>query len=326
MSGVASKNPFALLDEGNSRPSSPTPAPSKAPPAPPVPAKPQAQKSGPRGGKYYQRGGARSSTRADGNPNQNGVEEAEAAPRKFENRGRGRGGARGGRGVRRDRPDRHSATGKTDSDKKIHQGWGGDDGNTELQAEAAATVDAAAEQAWGTSGGNEASAWDTPTTGGETAVAPAATEDKPERENRRREEEEEDNTLTLDQYLAQKKEKEASVLPEKPQVRQANEGAGGDIWKDAVAIQKGGDEEAYFAGKGKAAHKARAKKEEKVYIEIDGRFANDRPRGGRGRGGDRGRRGGPERGRGGGRGGGRQNSSAQAKVDVDDQEAFPSLS
>lgn len=79
--------------------------------------------------------------------------------------------------------------------------------------------------------------------------------------------------------------------------------------------------------KSKSAPKARPKKEEKVYLEIEARF--DRPeRGGRGRGrGDRGDRGG-DRGRGGrgGRGlkdGGRQNGAAS--INVDDQAAFPSL-
>lgn len=340
---VASKNPFAILDDDSSIS---TPAAAPAPPAPPAaPARDNKKtQKGPRGGQYYARGGARSSgTHVEGNPNQNGIEEAESAPRKFEGgRGRGRGGARGGgRGGRRPF-DKHSATGKTDSDKKVHQGWGGDDGKAELQAETAATVDAAAEQSggdawgapasdaagWGADAPADASVWDAPV--GETAAP--ATEGKPaEREGRpRREEEEEDNTLTLDQYLAQKKEKEAAALPEKPQARQANEGADGSLWKDAVAIQKGGEEDAYFVGKGKSAPKARAKKEEKVYLEIDGRF--ERPsRGGRGRGDGRGRGEGRGRGarggRGGPRGGGRQNNgSTQATVNVDDETAFPSLS
>ena len=82
----------------------------------------------------------------------------------------------------------------------------------------------------------------------------------------------------------------------------------------------------------KSAPKQKSKKEEKVFIEIDGRF--DRPaRGGRGgRGGDRG---GP---RGGGRGGGRgrggggpreygnSNGYGSQQVNVDDESAFPSLS
>ena len=80
--------------------------------------------------------------------------------------------------------------------------------------------------------------------------------------------------------------------------------------------------------KSKSAPKARPKKEEKVYLEIEARF--ERPeRSGRGRGrgdrgGDRGDRGRSSRGsRGTPRDGGRQNGAAF--VNVDDQAAFPSL-
>ncbi|KAE9411092.1 hypothetical protein BT96DRAFT_969291 [Gymnopus androsaceus JB14] len=343
---VASKNPFALLDDGADA----SPAPAAAAPAPPAPAapardkKPQTQK-GPRGGQYYSRGGARNSgSHADANPNQNGIDQAESAPRKFEGgrgRGRGRGGdARGaGRGGRRPF-DKHSATGRTDSVKKVHQGWGGDDGDTELQAEAAATVDAAAEQqsgdAWGAPAGGDAAGWGTEAATTDAAAWDAPAGADPLKRRPRREEEEEDNTLTLDQYLAQKKEKEAAALPEKPQGRQANEGAEGDLFKDAVPIQKGGEEDAYFVGKGKSAPKARTKKEEKVYLEIDARF--ERPsRGGRGRGDGRGRgegRGGGGGGRGaargdrrgGPRGGGARQNNGAPTVNVDDETAFPSLS
>ena len=64
----------------------------------------------------------------------------------------------------------------------------------------------------------------------------------------------------------------------------------------------------------------RAEKKEKVYLEIDARF--DRPeRGGRGRG-DRGR------GRGRDRGGARRHGTngTQPIVNVEDENAFPSLS
>lgn len=83
--------------------------------------------------------------------------------------------------------------------------------------------------------------------------------------------------------------------------------------------------------KSKSAPKARPKKEEKVYLEIEARF--DRPeRGGRGRGrGDRGDRGGDRsrgsRGRGTPRDGGGQNGAASININinVNDQVAFPSL-
>jgi plasminogen activator inhibitor 1 RNA-binding protein len=85
--------------------------------------------------------------------------------------------------------------------------------------------------------------------------------------------------------------------------------------------------------KSKSAPKARPKKEDKVYLEIDARF--ERPdRGGRGRdrgdrgdrGGDRGDRGRSSRGgRGGPRGGGGGRQNGGSFVNVDDQAAFPSL-
>ncbi|KAF8640749.1 hypothetical protein AX17_000400 [Amanita inopinata Kibby_2008] len=322
---VATKNPFAILDaEDASRPSSPAPAPSKQASSPVAPSRgTQKSRGGPasRGGKYYPRGGAKSAPR-DANQNQNGVEEPTTEPRKFEGgrgRGRGRGGERGGRGGRRPF-DRHSQTGKTDSDKKIHQAWGGDDGREELKVEQAATVDAAAEGAnWGGEGGQ--ADWAIGETAPVDATSPAADEDKVENRPRKEKEEEEDNTLTLEQYLAKQREKEV-VVPKLENTRKANEGADDDIWKGVVPLSKNEDEGTYFIGKTKSVPKARTKKEEKVYIEIDARF--ERPdRGGRGRG--RGERGRGGRGRGSGRGG-RQNGPPAPAVSMDDEVAFPSLS
>ena len=80
--------------------------------------------------------------------------------------------------------------------------------------------------------------------------------------------------------------------------------------------------------KSKSAPKARTKKEEKIYLEIDARFERPERGGRRGdRGGDRGDKGrGPRGDRGAPRSGagGRQNGAAFA-VNVDDQAAFPSL-
>ncbi|KAG5648029.1 hypothetical protein DXG03_007064 [Asterophora parasitica] len=331
---VATKNPFALLDaEGASRPASPAPAAAQAPPAPPAPARGnQKPRGGPaaRGGKYYARGGANKPAQKDANPNQNGVEEPVAGEgqRRFENRGRGgRGGARGApRGGRRPF-DKHSQTGKIDSDKKIQQSWGGADGNTELKNEQEGVVDAAAEGNEWAADSAPAAEWGTPAAAeGDTAPAAAEGEKAEGRPRREREPEEEDNTLTLDQYLAQQKEKE-SAIPKLESTRQANEGADVNIWKDVVALEKG-EEDAYFVGKTKSTPKARAKKEEKVFLEIEARF--ERPdRGGRGRGGRGGDRGG-DRARGAGRGRGGARAPRQANnapvVNVDDQTAFPSLS
>lgn len=123
----------------------------------------------------------------------------------------------------------------SDSDKKVHQGWGGDEGNTELKAEEAAANDAAAEAA--------------PDTAALDGAEPTTTEDKTEgaRPRREREPEEEDTTLTLDQYLAQRKDQETN-LPKIEETRQANEG--GSDWQDAaVVLSKSEEGESYFVGK-----------------------------------------------------------------------------
>ncbi|KAF7310947.1 HABP4-PAI-RBP1 domain-containing protein [Mycena chlorophos] len=327
---VATKNPFALLEaEDASRPSSPVAAPAAAAAAAPASRGTPKTRGGPasRGGKYYARGGkppARDGT--SGNPNQNGIEDA-PQNKKVDGRGRGasRGGSRGGpRGGRGRQFDKHSQTGKVDSDKKINQGWGAEEGNAELKAEQAAATDAAAEATpaggdWGAAAG-DAGDWAAP-----AAADGAAPTDKPEgRPRREREPEEEDNTLTLDQYMAQQKEKDSAAVPKLEGVRKVNDGA--DAWKDVVALEKG-DTDSYFVGKTKAAPKARAKKDEKVFIEIDARFerpSRGGPRGG-GRGGDRGGRGGAGRGRGAPRGGRPTGGAASASFDVDDEKAFPSL-
>lgn len=353
---VATKNPFALLDDDGSSPAPAAPAtkaPTPAAPAAPTRGTANRARGGPasRGGKYPPRGGAKTSTNdGAGNLNQNGINEPSTEGRKFEGRGRGRGGDRGARGGgARGRGgrnyDKHSQTGKVDSDKKIHQTWGGDEGTTELKAEEGAIKDATAETAdeWGTST-PAADEWGTtaPATegatneGGDKGSKPRRERgERGDREREPREPEVEDNTLTLEQYLAEKKAKEDGIVPKLDGFRAANDGAD-DLWKDAVALEKA-DDEAYFAAKAKSTPKQRAKKEEKVFIEIEGRF--ERPntggarggrggdRGGRGRGGDRGGRGrGGDRGGDRGRGarGGRPN--AGPTVSVDDETAFPSLS
>ncbi|TRM66136.1 hypothetical protein BD626DRAFT_486826 [Schizophyllum amplum] len=319
---MASRNAFALLAEDGE---SPAPAPAPKPAAPAAPAAPASrgtQKTrGPasRGGKYYPRGGRPAPS---GGATEGGADDA-PAERKFENRegrgrGRGRGGPRGGRGGGQ-KFDRHSQTGRTDSDKKIHQGWGGDEATSELKAEETGEADASAEAR-------------APEADGEVAPGtPAAEKNEGSRPRREREPEEEDNTLTLEQYLAQKQE--LTAVP-KLETRQANEGADDKIWEGAVPLQKP-EEDAYFAGKNKSsAPKSRGEKKEKVFIEIDARF--ERPsRGGRGgRGGFEGRGRGEGRGegrgrgvRGGGRGrGGRANGAEAPAFSVDDETAFPSLS
>jgi len=315
------------LEEASSRPSTPvsTPAPPKEAAAAPAPATRgnQRGKPGPasRGGRYYSRGGKKPSSPQE-KENQEAADETTGESKKFEGegRGRGRGRGRGDRARGRGRPfDRHSQTGKTDSEKKVHQGWGGDEGNSELKAETAAVADAAAESgdAWGVP---ETSQWDVPAPAADAAPAEG---EKPAdgRRSREREPEEEDNTLTLDEYLKQRKGLE--IVPQL-ETRKANEGDD-SIWKDAVVVNKKVEEEtAYFVGKSKSsAPKPAKKKEEKVFLEIDARF--ERPsRGGRGRG-DRGvERGTRGRGRGGNRG--RANGNSSPALNVADETAFPSLS
>ena len=79
--------------------------------------------------------------------------------------------------------------------------------------------------------------------------APVEGELKPEqgRGRKDKEAEEEDNTLTLDQYLAQQKEKE-SAIPKLEGIRKANEGAD-DIWRGAVPLSKNEGEGSYYVGK-----------------------------------------------------------------------------
>ncbi|KAL4243537.1 RNA binding protein HABP4/SERBP1-like protein [Abortiporus biennis] len=330
---VASKNPFALLEEDSSRPSSPAPAAKQAAAAaaPTNPARTQRGRGGPasRGGRYYSRGGKSGAPREE---NGDAADESGEPKRRFDGEGRGRGRGRGrgdrgrGRGGHGRVFDKHSATGKTDSEKKIHQGWGGDEGVSELKAEVSAVTDAAADATEGGWGEQTTESWgaaiaDAPAEG----ASPAAEGEKGEgRRGRERVEEEEDNTLTLDQYLQQQKEKELALVP-KLETRKANEGDD-SIWKDAVVVNKKDEEEtAYFVGKTKAsAPKTKVEKKEKVFLEIDARF--ERPsRGGRGRG-DRGGERGERRG-GRGRGGrGRANGTNAPSLDVDDQTAFPSLS
>jgi len=335
---VASANPFALLSDETSPPGSPGPAAKKEKKEADAsqPTRAAAKSKGPasRGGRYYPRGGkpSRDST-------QDGQEEApvgdERAPKKAdgEGRGRGRGRGRGDRGRGRGRPfDRHSATGKTDSDKKFHQGWGGDEGGSELKAEEGGTTDAQAEGVAAAADGWDAvpiDPWSQPPAADPWGAPPPADDATPvaeaekgddDRKPRDRDFEEEDNTISYEQYLTQLKDDATSSIPKLEGIREANEGAE-ETWGDIVEHKKNEDDQAYFVGKTKATTKLRAEKKEKVYIEIDAHF--DRPsRGGRGRG-----RGG-DRGRGRGRGprGQHQSNGAPVDINVDDKSAFPTLS
>jgi hypothetical protein len=149
----------------------------------------------------------------------------------------------------------------SDSDKKVSQSWGGEDGVAELKVEDAATADATAEKDtaindWAADDTNPADdPWGAPVApSGEDATALDAADGDKSREHegrprREREPEEEDNTLTLEQYLAQKKEQEASLVPKLEGVRKANEGADHELWKDVIELKKDESKDAYFVGK-----------------------------------------------------------------------------
>ena len=66
---------------------------------------------------------------------------------------------------------------RSDSDKKVHQGWGGDDGPQELAVETAAQADATGDAfAGGDWAGTGAAddAWDAPAPAADTSATPAA--------------------------------------------------------------------------------------------------------------------------------------------------------
>lgn len=134
----------------------------------------------------------------------------------------------------------------SDSEKKVGQGWGHEEGNAELKDETAGETDAKAEvgaPAEGAWGADTTADWGAPNPDAAAADAPA--DDKAEGRPHR-EVEEEDNTLTLEEYLKQKKDLE---LVPKLETRKANEGDE-SIWKDAVPVTKKDEEEdAYFVGK-----------------------------------------------------------------------------
>lgn len=234
-----------------------------------------------------------------------------------------RGGMRSSNRGKRDY-DRHSATGKTDSDKQVSQGWGSTKGTSEWDDEKAGESIAQADA-------TEEPFVPLANPEGEPAVTteagePAAAIPEPEVE---------DNTKSYADYLAEKAKK--APIADLPEARAPNEGSREDKkWAAAKKLEKEEDD-VYFAS-ANAKSKTAKQRKEKTVIEIDPRFTEpsrrggdrgDRGRGGRGgRGGDRGGRGG----RGGGefRGerrpyqGGRGGANG-ATVNIEDSNAFPSL-
>ncbi|CAO3599868.1 unnamed protein product [Absidia cylindrospora] len=190
----------------------------------------------------------------------------------------------GGRPQRGRQFDRHSATGIVDSEKKEKQGWGhAETAEAEAASDAVNPKDPAA---------------------AEETAAPA--------------EAEEEVVKTLDEYLAEKANKNLKVTL--PEARKANEGADDAKWKDTVAFAKT-EEPEYLPAKEKAAKKEKTVKT-KVFVEIEQRF-QEKPRFQREQ---RPARGGNDR-RGGrnnnSRRGGRQSNGVN--VNLQDDSAFPSL-
>lgn len=312
MSGVASRNPFALLGD-DADIAAATPAPKAAPAAAPTPA--QAQRNNvtgaaARGNNRPQRGGARGgAARA---PRPEGAAAGGDAPsgeqrdsRRGPGEGRGRGGrgrGRGGRGRGREF-DRHSQTNKDETDKQVRQAWGGEDGKRELETEEKGEADAQAE-------GAEAADAAAPN-GAPSSDKPAPIEEEP------------DNTKTYDEYLAELTAKKATLGGGAKEARTA---ADEENWKNFSVTKAARDESEYFAATQKENTKSQKERKQKNILEIETRFESPRQerterggRGGRGRGAGRG-----GRGRGAARGG-RGGSQSNASVNLADQSAFPSL-
>jgi len=161
----------------------------------------------------------------------------------------------------------------SDTQKKVHQGWGGDRGDTEYKAETQGAADASKEtkdsgDAWGGGGGGGG------TTGGWDSGAPATTEGEADpwaapapaentevgwgdgdpkegdpkspdgegKPKKRYDDEEDDNKITLDEYL--KKKTPLETVP-KLELRRIDH----DAFKDAVALKKDSETDNYFVGK-----------------------------------------------------------------------------
>lgn len=311
---VASRNPFAALGDEDSAPVAVAPAAKKDAAAPAAPKRsiPGLNRNGASRGAEGARaprgdaaeGGADAPQQRDGRSSRGG-----ARGRGAERGGRGRGAPRGGRR----QFDRHSATGKDDSNKKIEQGWGGEDPKRELDAEDGAKADAAEEVT------GEGEKKDAPTANGSAEKElPAVVE-----------EEEKDNTKTLDEYLAEQAAKRAQIGA----VKEARAAEVDDKALGTKVTKQLGDD--YYSTQKERVQRQRERKEKQV-LEIEQNF-NPPPSAGRGRGGEgRGGRGGRGRGEGRGRGrgegrgrgaprGARGGNSAGANINLADSSAFPTL-
>jgi len=164
----------------------------------------------------------------------------------------------------------------SEQEKQAAHGWGGNDGNAELQDEEAGEAIAKAEEK-------------------EAVTDAAEAENQPEPEP-------EDNSKSYAAYLIEQAEKKNSLAAQN--VRKANEGSS-KKFPEGTALTREQEEEAYMAGQGAKAKRERQRKE-KVHVELDGdRMLAPPPREGGARGGGRGRGEGRGEFRGRGRGEGR---------------------
>ncbi|EPQ27528.1 uncharacterized protein PFL1_05066 [Pseudozyma flocculosa PF-1] len=253
---VASRNPFmALAEDGDDFQAAPAAAKAPAAKAPAAQAprnipgagqKTATRNPNPRGTNAAKnnRTGIPAEAGAEGEAQQRDVRGGRGG-RSSEGRGRGARGARGGRGRQF---DRHSQTDRVDTQKNLHQGWGGDEPKRELDVEKKAEADAKAENI-------------------EANGAPAAEgEAKPEEE--KPVEEEEDKTMTLDEYLAAQAEKRAALAAPKGREASKDDSA----WSNFGVQVKKSEGDDYFAAKKDQKAKAKAQKEGKQFLEIEQRF------------------------------------------------------
>jgi len=253
MASVASRNIFSYLEnldeegslkETKKEEKKSAPAKQAVVPADKSRAKPQSIKRD-----YPQRGGRSAApARTDGDaklPIRSAGREdrPERSSRGTPKRG-GRGGGRGhGNRPPRREFDRHSGTGKVDSEKKINQGWADKAVDIDEPEKPAENEEAAAE-----------------------AEAPAA---EPEPEFK-----------SLDDYKAERAAKLAQ-LSAVTEVRHANEGADESQWKNAVVFAK--QEDIFYGGKETTLKAKNKPKKAKAYLEIEQTFNEDKSRrGGKG--------------------------------------------
>ncbi|CAJ0641937.1 2029_t:CDS:2 [Entrophospora sp. SA101] len=301
---------------------------------------------------YPQRGGFKNSAPRGNDDNRSDYPSRSSRGARPGERGRGGrrdGGGRGGREY-----DRHSASGRYDSEKKENQGWGSNNAdwedkknktNNNVQIDNNVNNNGFSSNWESGNNGNTAddsNAWNsgnaesqeqTNNWGANDESGSGKVEDQPweikestgEADDAKGENigddeaaakpiEPEEIVKTLEEYLSEKAQKTLDISL--PEARKPNEGVDDSQWKDAVPLEKKEEEDILFSGKEQSFKTKSKNKKSKNYLEIKPTF--DKPGGG----------GGGERSyddhnnrRRGGDGGGSRNKY----VNIDDQRAFPSL-